>query len=440
MFNKKRKSIFWIRILSTKILTFFFYNHATKVRFFLTSIWRTKIVTIFVLISKKITNMVKQIFNSTLFKLLVAVVAGLLLGPLCGEGVMNVVVTLKHLLGQLIMFFVPLIILAFIASSIAKMGGVASRLVGVSLTLAYVSSVGAAFMAMALGYAIIPKLTIGSATEVVRSVPELVFELNIPPVMGVMTALTLAIMVGLAAVWSSSVAIVALLDEFQKMVLLLIKRVLIPILPIFIAANFAILSYEGALTSQLPIFINVMGVVLVAHFVWLAFLYIVAALFTRKNPWEVVRHYAPPYFTAIGTMSSAATLPVSLSAARKSSILKDKSVDFAIPIFSNIHLCGSILTEVFFVMTVSQILYGSLPDLGTMTLFIILLGVFAIGAPGVPGGTVIASLGIVSSVLGFDEAATALLLTIFALQDSFGTACNVVGDGALTMIVNEFDE
>ncbi len=384
--------------------------------------------------------MFKQIINTTLFKLIVAVVVGLVLGPYAGEGVMNVVVTLKHLLGQMIMFFVPLIILAFIASSIAKMGGIASRLVGVSLSLAYTSSVGAAFMAMGLGYLIIPRLSMGSATEAVNEVPKLVFELNIPPVMGVMTALVLAIMVGLAAVWSNSVAIVNLLDEFQKMVLLLIKRVLIPILPIFIASNFAILSYEGALTNQLPIFINVMAVVLLAHFVWLVVLYTLAAIFTRQNPWEVVRHYAPPYFTAVGTMSSAATLPVSLDAARKSKILSDKSVDFAIPIFSNIHLCGSILTEVFFVMTVSQILYGTLPEPSTMVLFIVLLGIFAVGAPGVPGGTVIASLGIVISILGFDEAATALLLTIFALQDSFGTACNVVGDGALTMIVNKFDD
>ncbi len=389
---------------------------------------------------QKTEKMVKQILNSTLFKLLFAAVGGLIFGSMLSAEAMNVVVTIKHILGQLIMFFVPLIILAFIASSIAKMGGMASRLVGVSLSVAYASSIGAAFMAMGLGYTIIPRLSIGEAVEVVNSVPNLIFELNIPPVMVVMTALILAVMVGLAAVWSESKMIVGLLDEFQSMVLLLIKRVLIPVLPFFIAANFLILSFEGALVNQLPIFINVMGVVLVAHFAWLAILYTAAAIFTRQNPWEVLRHYAPPYLTAVGTMSSAATLPVTLDAARRSSILKQKSVDFAIPIFSNIHLCGSILTEVFFVMTVSQIVYGSLPTPSTMVLFILLLGLFAIGAPGVPGGTVIASLGIVGSVVGFNDTATALLLTIFALQDSFGTACNVVGDGALTMIINKIDD
>lgn len=160
----------------------------------------------------------------------------------------------------------------------------------------------------------------------------------------------------------------------------------------------------------------------------------------REKSLAVVRYYGPAYLTAVGTMSSAATLPVALKSAKKSPVLKGEVVDFAVPLFANIHLCGSILTEVFFVMTVSLILYGALPAMSTMVLFIVLLGVFAIGAPGVPGGTVIASLGIVISVLGFDETGTALLLTIFALQDSFGTACNVTGDGALTLILSKLDK
>lgn len=257
--------------------------------------------------------------------------------------------------------------------------------------------------------------------------------------MSVMTALVIAIMVGLGTVWTRSEVFERALDHFQKMVLLLINRVLIPVLPFFIAANFCALSYEGAITRQLPVFLNVLGIVLGAHFLWLLFLYLAAGIFSGKNPWQVIRYYAPAYFTAVGTMSSAATLPVSLRCAKRSPVLKEDVVDFAVPLLSNIHLCGSILTEVFFVMTVSLMLYGSLPALSTMILFIILLGVFAVGAPGVPGGTVIASLGIVVSVLGFDETGTALLLTIFALQDSFGTACNVTGDGALTLILSKLD-
>lgn len=384
--------------------------------------------------------MLRKILSSTIFKLLVAVFVGILLGLFVGEGFMNVVVTVKYILGQLIFFMVPLIILAFISSSIAKMKGNASRMLGWALGLAYCSSVGAAFMAMFLGYWLIPLLTVSPATEGLKEIPELVFKLDIPPVMSVMTALVVAIMIGLATVWTKSQIFETILDNFQKMVLLLINRILIPILPFFIAANFCTLSYEGSITKQLPVFLNVMGIVLAAHFIWLLLLYISAGIFSGKNPWQVVKYYGPAYFTAVGTMSSAATLPVSLKCAKKSPVLKGEIIDFAIPLFSNIHLCGSILTEVFFVMTVSLMLYGGMPDISTMVLFIILLGIFAIGAPGVPGGTVIASLGIVISVLGFSETGTALLLTIFALQDSFGTACNVTGDGALTLILSKLDK
>lgn len=382
----------------------------------------------------------KTIFSSTIFKLLLSVVIGIVLGFFVNEAFMNVVVTVKYILGQMIFFMVPLIILGFISSSIAKMRGNASRMLGSALTLAYFSSVGAAFFAMFLGYWLIPELSVEPAKEGLRELPELVFRLDIPPVMSVMSALVLAIMIGLATVWTKSQVFENILDNFQKMVLLIINRILIPILPFFIAANFCALSYEGSITKQLPVFIGVMGIVLVAHFIWLTFLYLSAGAFTGKNPWQVLKYYGPAYLTAVGTMSSAATLAVALKCAKKSPVLKDDVVDFAIPLFANIHLCGSILTEVFFVMTVSLLLYGTLPAMSVMVLFILLLGIFAIGAPGVPGGTVIASLGIVISVLGFDESGTALLLTIFALQDSFGTACNVTGDGALTMIMTKLDK
>ena len=152
------------------------------------------------------------------------------------------------------------------------------------------------------------------------------------------------------------------------------------------------------------------------------------------------RYYGPAYLTAIGTMSSAATLPMALNCAKKSKVLDDDIVDFAIPLGSTTHLCGSVLTEVFFLMTVSQILYNQLPSLSTMILFILLLGIFAVGAPGVPGGTVLASLGIIISVLHFNDTGVALMLTIFALQDSFGTACNITGDGALALSLIHISE
>ena len=253
-----------------------------------------------------------------------------------------------------------------------------------------------------------------------------------------MSALVISVMVGLAAAWTKAKVISMALQEFQEIVLMIVTKVIIPILPFFIATTFCTLSYEGTITKQLPVFLIVVVIVMVGHYIWLALLYGLAGAYSGTNPMDVLRHYGPAYITAVGTMSSAATLAVALRCARKAKTLRSDMVDFGIPLFANIHLCGSVLTEVFFVMTVSKILYGQLPSVGTMILFCALLGTFAIGAPGVPGGTVMASLGLITGVLGFDETGTALMLTIFALQDSFGTACNVTGDGALTLMLTGY--
>lgn len=243
----------------------------------------------------------------------------------------------------------------------------------------------------------------------------MIFELNIPQIMSVMSALVFSVLIGLAVTWTKADRTAELLEEFQKIVLEIVTRVTIPILPVFIACTFCALSYEGTITRQLPIFLKVIIIVMIGHYLWMTLLYLIAGAYSGKNPLEVVKHYGPAYITAVGTMSSAATLAVALRCARKSSVLRKDMVDFGIPLFANVHLCGSVLTEVFFVMTVSQILYGSMPSLGTMILFCVLLGIFAIGAPGVPGGTVMASLGLITGILLFNDTGTALMLTIFAL-------------------------
>ncbi|CZE49359.1 dicarboxylate/amino acid:cation symporter [Campylobacter geochelonis] len=379
-----------------------------------------------------------KFFKSLPFKLVVGIVFGLVIGQIANHSVMSVVVAVRYILSQIIIFCVPLIIIGFIAPSITKLGTNASKVLLVAVLLAYVSSVGAALFSMFAGYAIIPNLSIVSNTDGLRELPKIVFKLDIPQIMPVMSALALSILLGLAATWTKATTIIKILDEFQKMVLDIIVKVVIPILPIFISFTFMTLSYEGSITKQLPVFITIILIVMLGHYIWLAFLYILAGIYTRKNPLEVLKHYAPAYITAVGTMSSAATLAVALECARKSSVLRKDMINFGIPLFANIHLCGSVLTEVFFVMAISQILYGAIPALGVMIIFCILLAVFAIGAPGVPGGTVMASLGLISGLLGFDEAGIALMLTIFALQDSFGTACNVTGDGALTLAMSGY--
>ncbi|WP_312641150.1 dicarboxylate/amino acid:cation symporter [Hydrogenoanaerobacterium sp.] len=382
----------------------------------------------------------KKILSSLPFKLLVGVVLGIVIGLVANEGFMNFIVAIKYILGQVIFFCVPLIVIGFIAPSITKLGSSASRILGVALVLAYVSSIGAAIFSMFAGYALIPNLSIVSQVEGLKELPELIFELNIPQIMPVMSALVLSVLLGLAVTWTKSKTWISILDEFQKIVLMIVTKVVIPILPVFIATTFCGLAYEGTITKQLPVFLKVVLIVMVGHYIWMALLYALAGAYSGKNPMNVIKHYGPAYITAVGTMSSAATLAVALRCAKKSDVLRGDMVDFGIPLFANIHLCGSVLTEVFFVMTISQILYGSLPSIGTMIMFCLFLGVFAIGAPGVPGGTVMASLGLIVGVLGFDATGTALMLTIFALQDSFGTACNVTGDGALTLMLTGYVE
>ena len=379
-----------------------------------------------------------SILGSLPARLLLGVLLGMGIGLSVGEGVMQIVLTVKNLLGNLIMFCVPLIIIGFIAPSITRLGRHASVMLRVAVILAYVSSVGAAFFSTAAGYTLIPFLNIAPTVDGLKELPTLLFDLKSAPIMSVMSALVLSVLLGLAATWTKSVTITQVLEEFQQIVLSIVTKVVITLLPIFIACTFCGLAYEGTLTKQLPVFLMVVVIVMVGHYIWLALLYLLAGAYAGSNPMEVVKHYGPAYITAVGTMSSAATLAVALKCALKSSVLRKDLVNFGIPLFANIHLCGSVLTEVFFVMVVSQVLYGTLPAMGTMILFCLLLGIFAIGAPGVPGGTVMASLGLITSVLGFDATGTALMLTIFALQDSFGTACNVTGDGALTLMLTGY--
>ena len=390
-----------------------------------------------------------KILKSLPAKLVLGVIIGMAVGLFLAEdllpasintGILQVIVTAKYILNQLINFCVPLIIIGFIAPSITKLGSNASRMLGVALILAYVSSLCAALMSTGAGFTIIPHLNIASAVDGLRDTPEAVFKLDIPQIMSVMSALVISVMVGLAATVSNAKVISQALDEFQRIVLLIVTCVIIPILPVFISTTFCTLAYEGTITKQLPVFLIVVIIVMIGHYIWLGVLYGLAGAYSGKNPWDVLRNYGPAYITAVGTMSSAATLAVALRCAKKSKVLRHDMIDFGIPLFANIHLCGSVLTEVFFVMVVSKILYGSLPSFGTMVLFCALLGIFAIGAPGVPGGTVMASLGLITGVLRFDDAGTALMLTIFALQDSFGTACNVTGDGVLTLMLTGYAE
>lgn len=373
---------------------------------------------------------------SLILKLLAGLVLGALLGFVANEAVMDVVVSLRHIFGQIIFFLVPLVIVGFITPAIVRLGQNASKILVVAVCLAYASSLGAAVFSMGSGYLVIPHLSIATETETLRKLPEMVFRLDIPPLFSVMSALVTALFFGVAIAWTKSETLGKVFAELERIMTWLVTRVLIPILPFFVGLSFMGLAYEGSLTKHLPIFVTMVVLVIFGHFIWLTVLYGIAGILSGRNPSQVFRYYTPAYLTAVGTMSSAATLPVALECARRSPVLSRTMVEFMVPLGATVHLCGSVLTETFFCMTISLILYGTLPSVGTMLLFCVLLGIFAVGAPGVPGGTVVASLGIVTGVLGFDQTGVALLIAIFALQDSFGTACNVTGDGALTLMLD----
>ncbi len=375
---------------------------------------------------------------SLIFKLVAGIIVGSLLGLYFADSkshVMDVVVSLRHIFGQIIFFLVPLVIVGFITPAIIRLGRNASKMLFVAVALAYCSSLLAALFSTTAGYVIIPHLSVATSADELRKLPEIVFRLDIPPLFSVMSALVLALLMGVAVAWTKAETLGRLFEELERVVSALITFVMIPILPFFVGLCFMSLAYEGLLSIHLPVFVSMVAIVLCGHFIWLAVLYSIGGLVSGRSPAKVFKYYAPAYLTAVGTMSSAATLPVALRCAHRSPVLSRTMTEFMVPLGATVHLCGSVLTETFFVMTLHLMLYGSLPGVGTMIVFCVLLAIFAVGAPGVPGGTVVASLGIVTGVLGFDANGVALLIAIFALQDSFGTACNVTGDGALTLIM-----
>ena len=242
----------------------------------------------------------KKITGSLPFKLLLGVILGIIAGQVAGEGLMNIVVTFKYILNQVIVFCVPLIIIGFIAPSITRLGNNASKMLGVAVTIAYVSSLGAALFSMFAGYGLIPHLSIVADVEGLKELPDIVFKLDIPQIMSVMSALVFSMLLGIAATWTKAKVITEVLEEFQKVVLEIVTRVVIPILPIFIALTFCALSYEGTITKQLPVFLQVVIIVMIGHYIWLALLYAIGGAYSGKNPMSVLGNYGPAYITAVG--------------------------------------------------------------------------------------------------------------------------------------------
>ena len=393
----------------------------------------------------KITKLLK----STAARLVIAIVVGIILGFLITllSGTFKTIcvqtlLVMKQITSQVIFFMVPLIIIGCVAPSITSFKGNATRLLFMTIGVAYLSSFLAAMMSVGVSYVSVPFFSIQEPVVATYVLPKVIFPLVIPT-MDTMSALLLAILIGLGTVWISSERFATGLKELQTLVLTVVKRVLVPILPLFVGASFALLAVEGKL-NQMSVFLPAILIIVCCQFIWIALVYGIAALYSKKNSWEVLRHYPQAYFTALGSMSSAATLPVALDCIKKSKNVSEETSDFALPMFCNIHLCGSVISELFLVVTTYYFFFHQLPELGSLILLAVLVCIIAIGSPGVPGGINMSCSSLVMSIVLAGNAPEmggqffAIMTAIYTIQDGFGTACNITCDGALTLITETY--
>ena len=393
----------------------------------------------------KITKLLK----STAARLAIAIVVGIILGFLITllSGTFKTIcvqtlLVMKQITSQVIFFMVPLIIIGCVAPSITSFKGNATRLLFMTIGVAYLSSFLAAMMSVGVSYVSVPFFSIQEPVVATYVLPKVIFPLEIPT-MDTMSALLLAILIGLGTVWISSERFATGLKELQTLVLTVVKRVLVPILPLFVGASFALLAVEGKL-NQMSVFLPAILIIVCCQFIWIALVYGIAAIYSKKNSWEVLCHYPQAYFTALGSMSSAATLPVALDCIKKSKNVSEETSDFALPMFCNIHLCGSVISELFLVVTTYYFFFHQLPELGSLILLAVLVCIIAIGSPGVPGGINMSCSSLVMSIVLAGNAPEmggqffAIMTAIYTIQDGFGTACNITCDGALTLITETY--
>ncbi len=375
----------------------------------------------------------------------IALAVGLgLLIPTIHEGFANIFVrffaTFNMIFGGFLNFVVPLIIIGFIAPGIAKLGKGSGKLLGIATAFAYGSTIVAGVMAYFAASTLLPSfignVSEASIGEATRAAGTAFFDLEMEPIMGVMTALVIAFLFGIGMASIGSKTILSFFDELNLLVEKVISFVIIPLLPFHIFGIFLNMTYTGEVAKVLSVFAVVFVMVIVLHLIMLTIQYTVAGAMSGKNPFFLMKTMAPAYFTALGTQSSAATIPVTLRQARLTGA-SEKVTDFTVPLFATIHLSGSTITLVS--CSIGVLLMNGLPvNFIEYFPFILALGVTMIAAPGVPGGAVMAAVGLLASMLGFSEAMVALMIALYMAQDSFGTATNVTGDGAIAIMVDRF--
>ena len=375
-------------------------------------------------------------------KLILGILAGIAIGKMKVLFVVELLATFNNIFGSFLGFIIPLIIVGFVAPGIGNLGKSAGKLLGGSTILAYVSTIIAGSFAYVVDTNLFPKLlNVGSfilhdTTNPEEALVKSLINIKIAPLMDVMTALVLAFVLGLGIAYLKEDTVKKFMDEFQLIVEGTIKSVIIPLLPFHISGIFANMTYAGKVEMIIAVFAKVFVVIITLHILILLFQYTVAGSLNGKNPISLIRNMLPAYFTAVGTQSSAATIPVTLAQTKKNGA-NDGIAEFTVPLFATIHLSGSTITLTSCSLAI-MMLEGMNFSFGSYFGFILMLGVTMVAAPGVPGGAVMAALGLIQSMLGFNAELSSLMIALYLAQDSFGTACNVTGDGALALIVNKF--
>jgi Na+/H+-dicarboxylate symporter len=371
-------------------------------------------------------------------RIIIAILLGIGAGLIAPTWVVQCFATFNAIFSSLLNFIVPLLIVGFVAPAISEIGKRAGAMLGVTILIAYVMTFASGMLSYATASTIFPSLLSGenyTQASAVANEAAPFFTLDIKPTFDVMTALVLAILLGFgAAVIPTANSLRSLLSDFRDVISMVIRRLIIPLLPIYIFGIYMLMAYGGVVGPLLSTFIKIIVVIFALHIGVLIIQYAIAALFSGYNPLKALITMLPAYFTALGTQSSAATIPVTLARVEKMGVNKDVA-GFVVPLCATIHMSGSTLKIVACAIAL-MICHGIPYDVELFAGFIAMLGITIVAAPGVPGGAIMASLGLLSSILGFSDADNAMMIALYITMDSFGTACNITGDGAIAQIID----
>ncbi|MBN9644395.1 dicarboxylate/amino acid:cation symporter [Corynebacterium mendelii] len=385
--------------------------------------------------------MQKQKFTSTLlFKIIVAIIAGIVCSFFLPEPLARVFITFNGLFGNFLGFFIPVLIFALITPAIAGIGRGAGKWLAITTGVAYASTVFAGLLAYASSQAIYPWLLAGESTAEAKDVDSgalsSYFTIEMPAPVGVMTALLLAFTLGVAMTAVKSDTLYNGVRDLERVIMRVITRFIIPLLPVYIFGMFLGMGMNGNLTATLTTFAKVLLLAVIMTIVLLVIQYLLVGGIARVNPWKAFATMLPAYGTALGTSSSAATIPVTYACAKKNGVAPSVA-GFTVPLCATTHLAGSMMKICLFAFAIMSMDGMDLPA-GKAIGFILMLGVTMVAAPGVPGGAIMAAIGLLESMLGFSPEQQALMIAAYIAIDSFGTACNVTGDGAIALIINKF--